>query len=123
MKAPTGTQGAVQILGLATLGIRHPQETSQQLLDVHRALDPRDGTERIGEGTIPALLQRLDGDDGLDRALRIEQVDAVQLALIAGRHGDLLLGDLLDLHQVLLQHLDRHLLVLRCAWNRTMGRI
>ena len=43
---------------------------------------------------------------------RSKQVDAIQFALVACGHGDLVFGDLLALHQVLLQHLDRHLLVL-----------
>ncbi len=42
----------------------------------------------------PAVLQRLDWDDVFDRAFRIEQVDAIQFALIAGGHGDLVFGDL-----------------------------
>ncbi len=46
-----------------------------------------------GKRTIPAFLQRLDGDDIADFAGRIEQIDAVQLFLRASGDGDLVLGD------------------------------
>src|SRR3546814_8209161 len=60
---------------------------------------------------VPAFLQRLHGDDVLDGARRVEEVDAVEPALVAGGDGDLLRWNVLRLDQMLLQHLDRHLLV------------
>ena len=48
----------------------------------------------------------------LDATGRIEQVDSVQSALVAGGDGDPVFGNLLDLDQVPLQRRDRHLSVL-----------
>jgi hypothetical protein len=95
--------GPVQGVGLAAPGIGHTQHPAKQLLDIGRALDAGNRTEHIGEGAVPALFQRLDRDDVFDPALGIEEIDAVEFALIACRDGDPLLGDLLDFDEVLLQ--------------------
>ena len=110
-------QGGVR----APLGVGHPQHPAEQLLHVGGAADVRDGAEDVGEGAIPPLLQRLDGDDVLDGAGRVEQVDAVELALRAGGDGDLLFRDPLRLHQVPLQRLGRDLAVLRLRLEQRDG--
>ena len=51
-----------------------------------------------------------------------KQVDAIQFALIAGGHGDLVLGDLARPPSgCFFQHLDRHLLVLRLRLEQDDG--
>ena len=97
----------------APLGVGHPQHPAQKLLDISSAADPRDRAEDIGEGAIPPLLQRLHGDDVLDGTGRVEQVDAVELALRAGGDGDPALRHALDLDQMSLQRRSRDLAVLR----------
>ena len=58
------------MLALAQSRVGQPKHTADQLLHflggaygLHRAED-------VGEGTIPALLQRLDGDDEVDLGRR-----------------------------------------------------
>src|SRR3546814_14658503 len=88
---------AVQRVRLAALGVGHAQNAAQELLDVGRALDARDGAEDVREGAVPAFLQRLHGDAVLDGARRVEEVDAVQPALLAGGGGALLRWNVLRL--------------------------
>ena len=102
----------VQFRGLPAPGKGHAQHAAEQLLHVLRAVQACDRTEHVRERAVPALLERLDRDDVLDRAVRVEQVDAVQFALVAGRHRDAVFGHLLHVDQVPFQRLDRYLLVL-----------
>jgi hypothetical protein len=62
------------------------------VLDVGGAADIGDGTQHIGERAIPAFLEGFHGDDEFNRARRIEQIMLVQLALLAGGDGDLVLA-------------------------------
>ena len=91
------------------------------MLHVRRAANARDGAEDVGEGAVPPFLQRLDRDDVLDGTAPIEEIDAVELPLIAGRDRDLLRRDPFDLDQVPLQRLDRHLPVLRLCLEQHDG--
>ncbi|MCW1085668.1 hypothetical protein OJ920_10870, partial [Streptococcus anginosus] len=50
----------------------------------------RQRRQNIGEGAIPALLQRVHGDDEPDRALLAEQVNAFKLVYVGGLDRDLL---------------------------------
>ena len=73
------------------------------MLHVYCAPDARDGAEDVGEGAVPSLLERLDGDDVLDTASAIEEIDAVQLPLIAGGNRDPVRRDTFVLREVGLQ--------------------
>ena len=81
----------------------------------------RYGTENVGEGTVPSLLQRLDRDDAFDRTGPVEQVDAVQFPLVAGGDGDLPVGDLFDLHQIVFQSCKGYFLVSRLGLEENDG--
>ena len=105
----------------APRGVGHPQHPPEKLLHVEGAANAGDGAEDVGEGAVPSLLQGLDGDDVFDRAGAVEEVDAVQLPLVAGRDRDLLPRDPFDLRQVGGQRLDRHLLVLRLGLQEDEG--
>ena len=98
--------GFIQVEGQPAAGVRHPQHAAQQLLYVAAGADIGRGAEDVGEGAIPPLLERLHGDDDLDGAGAVEQIDAIQLALVAGGDGDALGRDLFILDQVLLDRLD-----------------
>ena len=80
------------------------------------------GAEHIGEGTIPAFLQCFDGDDEIDRAGPVKEVDAVQFALGAGRDGDAIGFDVPIVREEGFQRLDDDWAVLASAWKSTMGR-
>ena len=111
----------VEVGDPASLRIGHPEHAAEKLLHVHRAANARDGAEDVGEGTVPSFLERLDGDDVLDRAGAIEEIDAVQLALVAGGDGDPVRRDAFVLRQVRLQRPDRHLLVPRLGLEEDEG--
>ena len=100
--------GSVQILGLAAFGIRHPQDAPQKLLDVHQRSGSRQRAERIWQrnNSQPSFSASTVMTYS-DRAFRIEQVDAIPVrAESPVAHGDLVLGDLLDRHQVLISAPD-----------------
>jgi hypothetical protein len=73
---------------LSPLGVRHPKDPAQKLLDARQARDASDRAEDVGRRAVPALLQRLNGDDKADRAARVGKVDAVKSALLPRRDGD-----------------------------------
>ena len=104
--------GAIEQLAASPLRVGHAQHAAEQLLHVAARAHVLQAAEHIGEGAVPALLERLDGDHHLHRAGRVEQVHAVQLALRAGRDGDALGRDVLLRDQVLAQALDVHLAAL-----------
>lgn len=83
----------VEVGDLPPRGVGHPEHAAEELLHVHGAPNAGDGAEDIGEGAIPSFLQRFDGDDVLDRARAIEEIDAVQLPLVAGGHRDFVRRD------------------------------
>ena len=82
--------GLVHRILPAACRVGHAQHAAQQLLDVLVAVHLRHRTEHIGEGAVPAFLQCLLGDDDFDGAIPGEQVDTVDLALVAGGDGDAL---------------------------------
>ena len=93
--------GFVQCGGLTPFGVGHTQHSAEELFYVLCTLNARDGTEDIGERTVPTFLQRFDGNNVLNGTLRIEQVDAVQLPLVSGGDCDTVLRDTFDVQQVL----------------------
>ena len=66
-------------------------------------------------------MRGLDGDHVLDLAGAIEEIDAVQLPLVTGRDRDPLRRDAFDFHQMGLQRIDGHLLVLRLRLEEDQG--
>ena len=104
--------GAIEQLAASPLGVGHAQHAAEQLLHVAARAHVLQAAEHIGEGAVPALLERLHGDHHLHRAGRVEQVHAVELALRAGGDGDALGRDVFLGDQVLAQALDVHLAAL-----------
>ena len=51
----------------------------------------------------------------------VEQVDAVEFALVAGGNGDFAFRDLLNVHQVIFQSRDCYLLVFRLRLEQDDG--
>lgn len=100
---------AVQLFGRPPVGEGHAQHTAEKLFHRAAAADAGQRAEHVGERAVPAFLQRVDGDDVLDLAGGVEQIDAVQLPLIAGRDRDATLGNPAILHQVALDDVDRSL--------------
>ena len=99
--------GPVQLGDRPAAGKRHPQHPAQQLFNIGGAVNARDRAEHIGKGTVPALFERLDGDDVLNRTAPIKQVKAVEFALFAGRHRNRAGRDMLNPGQMRLQHPGR----------------
>ena len=113
--------GAVQFLLSPFPCVRHPQDPSEDLFHIFAGMDVRRRTEDVGEGAVPPLFQGFHGDDVLDAARRIEQVDPVELPLATGRHGDPVHRDLLVLDQVLPQHIHGHFPVLALGLEQDDG--
>ena len=99
--------GAVQRRAGAPPRVRHAQHPAEQLLHVLARPHVLQRAQNVGERAVPALLQRLDGDDEAHRTGTVEQVDAVQPTLLAGGDDDLVRRDVLLLYQVLAQHVGR----------------
>lgn len=52
-----------------------------------RTLDALNRAEHIGGGAVPPSFRGFDGDHVFNRAFRIEQVDAIEFVLVAGRNA------------------------------------
>ncbi|OIQ73663.1 hypothetical protein GALL_446960 [mine drainage metagenome] len=113
--------GLVQGLLLPGTGIGHAQHAAEQLLHVLGRVHRLQRGQHIGEGAIPAFLERFYGDDVPNRAGTVEQVDAVEFLLCPGGHRDLALGDVLFIEQVLAHHIDRGLIALGCRLDQDDG--
>lgn len=61
--------GAVEGVEVAGLGVGHAQHAAQKLFDILGGTDVGDRAEDLGPGTVPALLEGLDGDDVADGAV------------------------------------------------------
>ena len=108
------------------LGVGHPQHAAEKLLHVHRTLNSGDGTEDVGEGAVPPLLEGFDGDHVLDSASSVEEINAIQFPLVTGRDRDPFRCDAFHLNQICLQRIDRHLLIPRLSleedqWTDVVG--
>ena len=74
-------------------GIGLAEDSTKDLLNIHRGSAVCERSQNVGEGAVPALLQRVDRDDIADRAVAAHQVLFLQIVHIGGFDGDLLLGD------------------------------
>ena len=100
---------AVERLAATLAGVGHAQHTAQQLLHGRGAGEFLQAAQHIGKRAVPALAQRLHGDDVAHRAMARCQVDIVQPARGAGGHGNLVLGQLQFIDEVAAQCFGRHL--------------
>src|SRR5690606_26480908 len=85
--------GPVHFFLPAPSRIWHPQDPTEQLLDVLVTLDLSYRTEHVGEGAVPALFERLFGDDDFDGAIARKKIHAINLAGGPGGNCDSLLGN------------------------------
>lgn len=69
------------------------QHAAHDLLHAHPRGPVRHRREHVGEGAVPSLGERLDGDDETYRAVAGHEVRAADLVDVAGSHGNLLGGD------------------------------
>ena len=94
----TGVQRGAPGLG----HVGQAQDAAHELRHSPNVFARRQRAQHIGKRAVPALLQRLLGDDGAHRALGGEQIDVlwrVQVVALGGFDGDLRLGQA-QLHQI-----------------------
>ncbi len=78
------------------------QDAAHELRHRANVLARGQRAQHVGKRAVPALLQRLLGDDGAHLALRRQQVDVlwrIQVVVVRGLDGDLLFGQT-QLHQI-----------------------
>ena len=74
-------------------GIRLPEDSTENLLHVHGGRPVGKRSQNIGEGTVPALFQRIDCNDVPDWTVTAQQILAFQVVNIGRLDGDLILGN------------------------------
>ena len=80
--------------GLAVLAsVGQAQHAPQNLLHIHRAGLVCDGGQDVGKGAVPALFQRIDGDDIANGAALRQQINIFQLVDVRSTDSNLLLGN------------------------------
>ena len=98
------------VAGLARVGLA--QDATHELGQRARRAGASEDRQHVGEGAVPALLQRLLGDDEPDLAVARQQAAGVihllEVIASAGLHRDLLGTDVGVLHQVLTRILGVH---------------
>ena len=71
--------------------IRKPQHASNNLFHIHARGTVRQRRQNVGKGAVPALFQRVHGDDIANGTIRRQQIDAFQFVNFRGLNGNLLL--------------------------------
>ena len=100
--------GAVERLAPPARGVGHAQHAAQQLLHRRGAAQFLQAAQHIGKRAVPALAQRLHGDDVAHRAVARRQGDVIQATLLAGGHDHLMGRQLQFIDQIIAQLFGRH---------------